>query len=110
MKYVIVKRPNGFTLVEVVVTGVLVAIVATAAAVMYSGFINENRQQTVDNLAETAATAANAYVRRTGSDDGLDASKLLYLPNPDDYTVTISTGDNTVTITDTHGNTATKQY
>lgn len=103
--------PSGFTLVEAIITGVVVAVVAMAAAVMYSGFVNETRRQTVDNLAETAAAAANAYVRRTGSDVGLDSSKLqLYIPDPVKYKVTVSRSDSTVTVKDAHGNEATKNY
>ncbi|MBN1307906.1 MAG: prepilin-type N-terminal cleavage/methylation domain-containing protein [Chitinispirillaceae bacterium] len=106
------NRNSGFTLVEAVVTGVIIAIVTTTALLMYGGFIKEARRQTVENLAETAAASANAYVRRMGSDNDLDSAKLkLYFSNPRDYTVDIDTDNNSITITDiTHDISVTKHY
>ncbi|MBN1576483.1 MAG: prepilin-type N-terminal cleavage/methylation domain-containing protein [Chitinispirillaceae bacterium] len=105
------KSETGFTLIEAVITGVIIAIVAIAAVVMYGGFVKETRRQTVENLAETAAAAANAYIRRTGSDEGLDSAKLkIYFSNPDDFTVTIAKGDSTITITDIRHEIAVTRY
>jgi type II secretory pathway pseudopilin PulG len=50
-----------------VVVGAIVAILAAVAIPMYAGFIRDQRQLTVNNLAETAAAAANAQWRRTGT-------------------------------------------
>ena len=53
------KSQKGFTLVEVIVIAVIVAILALVGIQLYTGFINQARQDTVDNLAHTAAAAAN---------------------------------------------------
>ncbi|MCL2182933.1 MAG: prepilin-type N-terminal cleavage/methylation domain-containing protein [Chitinispirillia bacterium] len=60
-------RKNGFTLVEVIVVAVIVLILAAVAIPMYNGFVRQARLDTVNNLAETAAAAANSYWRKTNS-------------------------------------------
>lgn len=61
------KNNFGFTLIEAVVVSVIVAILAAVAIPIYTGYIRDAQQTTVKNLAETAAAAANAYLRRTGT-------------------------------------------
>ena len=62
-----IKRDaGGFSLVEALVVCVIVAILAGAAIPIYIGYVNNQKQTTVNNLAETAAAAANAYWRRSG--------------------------------------------
>ncbi|MBN1128210.1 MAG: prepilin-type N-terminal cleavage/methylation domain-containing protein [Chitinispirillaceae bacterium] len=58
---------RGFSLVEVIVVSVLIAVLASIGIPMYAGYIRDQRQSVVDNLAETAAANANAYWRRTGT-------------------------------------------
>jgi prepilin-type N-terminal cleavage/methylation domain-containing protein len=58
---------EGFSLIETLVVCVIVAILAAVGIPMYSGYVTNQRYQTVNNLAETAAASANAYLRRTGS-------------------------------------------
>ncbi len=95
--------PRGFTLIEAVMTGAIIAVLATAAVIMWGGYVRESRRQAVENLAESAAAAANAYVRRMGSADGLDSSKLqLYIPDAACYNITIN--QDTITVTDTRYN------
>ncbi len=91
--------PNAFTMVEVLIVGVIVAVLAITATIIYQGYITNTRQKTVTNLAETAAAAANSYFRRTGAHPNL-ANLQLHLPDPARYNVTINTGDSTVIITD----------
>jgi prepilin-type N-terminal cleavage/methylation domain-containing protein len=67
-------KQKAFTLVEAIVTAAIMAILAAVAIPMYAGFIHDQQQTTVDNLAETAAAAANAYVRRTG--DSTNATNI----------------------------------
>jgi prepilin-type N-terminal cleavage/methylation domain-containing protein len=97
-------KTKGFTLVEAIVTAVILAILSAVAIPMYSGFINDQRQTTVDNLAETAAAAANAYVRRTGdstSTTNIISNMNLYYDHSK-YTVTVpgDSGQRSVKITD----------
>lgn len=51
---------KGFTLVEVIVVSVIVAVLALAAVQIYIGYVNESRLQVLDNTAGTAATYLNA--------------------------------------------------
>jgi len=62
------NRQKGFTLIEVIVVAVFVLILAAVGIPMYNGFIMTERQNVVDNLAETAAAAANVHYRRTLND------------------------------------------
>ena len=81
---------RGFSLIEAIVTAVIMAILAAVAIPMYVGYVRDQRQTTVNNLAETAAAAANAFVRRTGDSTSSDilANLNLYY-NAASYTVAI---------------------
>lgn len=52
------KRLNnkGFTLVEVIVVAVIVAVLALVAIQLYTGYVAESRQNTAENLAASAAS------------------------------------------------------
>ncbi|MFW5813350.1 MAG: prepilin-type N-terminal cleavage/methylation domain-containing protein, partial [Fibrobacterota bacterium] len=69
---------KGFTLIEVIVVAVIVAVLAAVAIPLYNGYIHDTRQDVVDNLAQTAAAAANAYWRKTGAMPTPDQLKLFY--------------------------------
>lgn len=98
-------KQNAFTLVEAVVTGAIMAILAAVAIPMYAGYIRDQQITTVNNLAETAAAAANAYLRRTGSDptDGNQTPNTaplnLYF-NAANYSISVTGASNTITVTD----------
>ena len=79
-------------MVEAIMVAAVVAVLAITATMIYRGYITDTRQQTVANLAETAAAAANACVRRTGVNLATgDSAKLqLFFTNPADYEVTIT--------------------
>jgi len=63
-RYMAARR--GFTLIEVIIAAVIVLILSAVAIPMYGGFIKDARQDAVNELAETAAAAANSYWRKTG--------------------------------------------
>jgi prepilin-type N-terminal cleavage/methylation domain-containing protein len=75
MLYHFTKNSTGFSLVEIIVTSVIIAILAVVAIPLYSGYLRDQRQSTVNNLAQTAAAAGNAYWRRTGAN--LTSADLL---------------------------------
>ena len=96
---------KAFTMVEAIVVAAIVAILAAVAIPMYMGFIHDQQQTTVDNLAETAAAAANAYFRRTGVDppegDVIPNTQPLNLYfNAANYRISIAGAANSVTVTD----------
>jgi len=72
---------RAFTLVELVVASVVVALLATVGVTLYAGFIDESRQRTVDNLAQTAAASANALWRKTGADPANVNALNLFFDN-----------------------------
>lgn len=79
---------EGFTIVEVVVVSVIVAILAAVAIPVYLGFQNDARQNAVEQLAQTAAAAADGYCRKTGAAPKTLADLNLFDVS-DKYTVTI---------------------
>jgi prepilin-type N-terminal cleavage/methylation domain-containing protein len=91
------KRQNGFSLVEVIVVAVIIGILAAVGIPIYSGYMRDQRQITVDNLAETAGAAANAYIRRTG-DTVITYNDLSLYMDTIAYPLTISTGSRTLTV------------
>jgi prepilin-type N-terminal cleavage/methylation domain-containing protein len=87
---------RGFTFVEMIVAAVIVAVLAAVAIPMYRGYVLGQRQATVDNLAQTAGAAANAYWRRTGiplTNDAFlpgNSGKLNLYYSTTSYSITVS--------------------
>ena len=86
---------KGFSLIEVLVVCVIVAILAAVSIPLYMGYINNQRATTVNNLAETAAAAANTQWRRTGvalTDGNItpNTAPLNLYFNATNYTVAVS--------------------
>jgi prepilin-type N-terminal cleavage/methylation domain-containing protein len=105
------EHKRGFTLVEAMVVSVLVAVLTAVAIKLYGGYVVSQRQQTVDAVAETAATAANTYERKTGQDPPDAASLNLYLPDLSKYTITIDgTNDSVVVVENKHGTRSSRAY
>jgi prepilin-type N-terminal cleavage/methylation domain-containing protein len=107
------KRQRGFTLVEIIVTAVIVAVLALAGVQLYRGWVVQTSQDTVEELAQTAAASANAYFRKTGNHPPDAATLNLFLPDPTRYTVTVNSGATPpeIEVTDTkYGVTGTATY
>lgn len=80
---------KGFTLAEVIVVGAIVAILAAVAVPLYTGYLTSQRQSVVDNLASTAAVAANSYFRRYNL--APDSARLgLFLPVPGKFKISVT--------------------
>lgn len=61
------KKSGGFTLVEVVVVAVIVAILAAAAVPVYRGFMSDSRCRAVQNWAATTSAEAAHYQSEYGT-------------------------------------------
>ena len=86
---------KAFSLIETLVVCVIVGILAAVSIPMYIGYVKDQRQTTVNNLAETAAASANAYLRRTGNFTAGDVTNLGLYYNSTKYPITVS-GNNIV--------------
>lgn len=85
------SRFAGFTLVEVLTTTLIVAILAVVAIPVYSGYVTRQRQDMVKNLAATGAVSANLWYRRHNSPP--DSARLgLFLTDPSRYSVRVENG------------------
>lgn len=84
----------------------MVAILAAVAVPVYTGYVTNQRQEVVTNLAQTAAITANAYLRRTGNNPTV-AELGLFLPDPTKYTITMEAG-RTIRVRETADATITK--
>ena len=87
-------RGTGFSLVEVIVVAAIVAILAAVAIPLYSGFLHDSRQRAVDELAQSAAAAADGYFRKTSSAPDSTDLNLFY----DQSKFTVSVDATSVTV------------
>ena len=92
-----IHNRKGFTFIEAIVVAVIVLILAGIGIPIYMGYLADARQSTVDNLAETAAAAANTFVRKRGAANlTVDALELYY--DDTKYSVTLHAGNQSVTV------------
>ncbi|MBD3391551.1 MAG: hypothetical protein GF418_05865 [Chitinivibrionales bacterium] len=91
------SRADGFTLVEGIVVGVIIAILAAVAIPIYTGYVQQSRSDAVSSLAESAAAAADIYFRKTGADPSLNDLQLHY--SAAKYNVAIDAIAGNVTVT-----------
>jgi len=102
------KTNKGFSLIEVIVVVVIVGILSAIAIPIYSGFVNDAKQDSVNSLAETAAAAANTYLRKTGSDPA-NVGVLMLHYDTNKFSIAINAGTNQVTVSG-YGKTKTVSY
>jgi len=65
-----IAKEKGFTLVEVIVVAVIVAVLALVAIQLYQGYVKDSRQNTAENLAASAAGHVQACIASGGADPG----------------------------------------
>ena len=79
------RRPRGFTLVEVLVTLGMVAIITAVAVPAYSGYVTRSKVPTgLDSLAATA-TRMEQFYQDTGSYGTATCGNGYVMPTPASY-------------------------
>jgi prepilin-type N-terminal cleavage/methylation domain-containing protein len=62
-----VRKEQGFTLVEVIVVAVIVAVLAAVAIPLYMGYIKDSRINVANNTAGTVASQCGATKQQNSS-------------------------------------------
>ena len=103
-----VKNQKGFTLVEVIVVAVIVAVLAAVAIPLYNGYIHDSRVNVANNTAGSVASACAATKQQNAANiadliDTYDGGETITLPGEDgvdndimvpmDFEVTITAGN-----------------
>ena len=115
------RKEKGFTLVEVIVVAVIVAVLAAVAIPLYMGYIRDSRINVCNNIAGTVASACGAtrqqdtlkeanFPASTVGPSSITYTGLNSVNNviavPTDYTVTISSSAGTVLVNHSSGGTS----
>jgi prepilin-type N-terminal cleavage/methylation domain-containing protein len=93
---------RGFTLLEGIVTAIILGILSAVAIPQYTSYVASSKQEAVNNLAATASVAANLYFRRTGDEPEASDLHLFYDANKfevevDGHNVIVSLADGSIT-------------
>jgi prepilin-type N-terminal cleavage/methylation domain-containing protein len=112
------RKEKGFTLVEVIVVAVIVAVLAAVAIPLYMGYIRDSRINVCNNVAGSVASACGATRQQDTTleanfDGTYSGGAIITFPGlnsvnnvidiPSDFTVTVSTANGTVLCNHTSG-------
>jgi prepilin-type N-terminal cleavage/methylation domain-containing protein len=86
------KNRKGFTLVEVIVVAVIVAVLAAVAIPLYIGYVNESRINQCENAAGSVASFCGACINSGGT-----VADAAYAPNT---TITCNPNGTTILVPD----------
>lgn len=95
-------KNRGFTLVEVIVVAVIVAVIAATATLLYSGYIEQAKKDTVDEMAKVAASSGNAFYRRT-SEIPTVSDLNIFMADVNRFEIVINEDELTITVKDISG-------
>jgi prepilin-type N-terminal cleavage/methylation domain-containing protein len=96
----------GFTLIEVLVTSVIVAILSVVAVPVYTGYVTSQRIATLKSLAQMTAASASIYSRRTNVSPNCANTAAcvpmlgIFVSNPTQFQVVVDGPSRTVTVSD----------
>jgi prepilin-type N-terminal cleavage/methylation domain-containing protein len=71
---------RGFTLVEVIVVAVIVAVLALVSIQLYRGYVTESRQNTAENIGAAAASFIQAALNSSAVDEGGSSEWTATIP------------------------------
>jgi prepilin-type N-terminal cleavage/methylation domain-containing protein len=95
------KDRKGFTLVEVIVVAVIVAVLALVGIQLYQGYVTEARRNTAENLAGSAAsylqTLVNTY-NEAFADNAANCPDLDGTNGPTSWNIALSTAADAVPV------------
>lgn len=64
----VLRSKKGFTLIEVIVVAVIIAVLSAVAIPLYNGYIRDSRERTAENVAGSAASFIGTAWSILGSD------------------------------------------
>ncbi|MBD3345048.1 MAG: prepilin-type N-terminal cleavage/methylation domain-containing protein [Chitinivibrionales bacterium] len=93
------KSSTGFSLIETIVVGVIIAILAAISFPLYDGYVAKSNRDRLHNIVLSAKTAANTHFRKTGTHpDSADLN--LFFDDENDFEVSVDDEARSITIRD----------
>lgn len=90
-------RQNGFTLVEVLIVSVIVAVLAIVAVPVYKGYVRSTNMRIAEDLGQiTSAKASAYYSRHNKKPPSTDILNMIY--DSSHFKISIDTTNNKVEV------------
>ena len=104
------RKQMGFTLIEVIVVAVIIAVISAVAIPLYNGYLKDSRIRTAENVAGSAASFLGTAVAQFGIQAGTtvkykvgaaswtNLGDITSFTDVKNYTTLVSTSTSPVTI------------